>query len=559
MNTEGQEQLAAYLASPGAGQFLQTMTGISRISLALLDNGGHLLHRALPQSGGDAITGNDGSGKCLLCDADHIPEGQSFLRLPLDNQDETIGFLHLCGSQTEAQLSFLGEAVSRMVLEAANHEYEMDNLSSEILSKYEELNVLYDVGESLHINMNREEICHLAVEKVQQIVGARKTGILLRDADDQPLQPVSDSGYENGFAADRSRDQVRLLADHVAVEGKALLVDSQESFPAELWQKVTESGRAADCLWPFLAAPIKRGDHLLGVLQATDKAGEQIFTANDLKLVMAICSQAAVAISNLQMVDALKETEALKREMDIARSIQMKMLPAAPIRLGTVSVAGRCTTAANVGGDYYDHILIEDGDGADKDLIHLLVADVSGHDVGAALMMSVGRKVFHTAVRRSLDPSKLMREFNSVMHDDLSGSDLFITMFYAQYRQSTRVLHFSNAGHNPPFLVRGSDGAIETMDTDGLIVGVLDDVEFEAGEAVLNPGDLAVFYTDGVVEAENPEAQQYGLERFYRLVQENRSVPPEDLLDIIYDSVQDYSGGTDQYDDITVMILKDGA
>jgi sigma-B regulation protein RsbU (phosphoserine phosphatase) len=557
MDTAQQEQLGTYLSSYGAGACLQSMAGLSGLSLALLDSADKLLHHCEPEldTASDSSPTGGTSGPPL--DPAHCPEGQTFLRMPLPHQGETIGFLHLCGTQNEEHLSRFGASIIQVVLEAINHEYEMDNLSSEILSKYEELNVLYDVGESLHINMNRQEICHLAVEKVQQVVGAGRTCILLRDSEGQTLQPIADSGYESGLAVDGSRDAVLLLADHVAEVGKALLVDGQESVPPDLWARIEEAGLDDDRLWPFLAAPIKRGDDLLGVLHTSDKPGGQLFTANDLKLVAAICSQAAVAISNLQMVNALKKTEALKREMEIARNIQMKMLPAAPIQLDTITVEGRCTTAANVGGDYFDHILIEESSGIDNDLIHLLIADVSGHDVGAALMMSIGRKVFQAAVRRNLEPSSLMREFNSLMHDDLSGSDLFITMFYAQYRHSTRTLRFANAGHNPPFLVRGADGTVEPIDADGMIIGVLEDLEFETGEIVLQPGDLAVFYTDGVVEAENQQAEQYDLERFHTLVQEHRTEVPKRLLDIIYDSVKDFSGGVDQYDDITVMILKD--
>jgi serine phosphatase RsbU (regulator of sigma subunit) len=558
METELQKQFAEYLSAPGIGEYLRAMSRLSGACLAVDDAGGKTRHLCCEHADGCRGPESAQASGHQPCRDGQCPEGWTAIQVPLAHQEEAIGSLRLCARESDARLSILGQTFGCQLLEAVNHEYEMDNLSSEILSKYEELNVLYDVGESLHINMNREEICRLAVEKVQQVVGAARTGVLLRDSTEHPLQTVADSGYDPGWKDDPLRDAVLLLADEVVRVGKALLVDSRESFSPELWDRLSVVGETRG-LWPILISPIKRGDHLLGVLYASDKSGGQSFSANDLKLVMAICSQAAVAISNLQMVEALKKTEALKREMDIARSIQMKMLPSSPRQSGTVSVAGRCITAANVGGDYFDHIIVEDGSEAEMDLIHLLVADVSGHDVGAALMMSVGRKVFHTAVRRHLKPSSLMREFNSVMYDDLSSSDLFITMFYAQYRHSSRSLHFSNAGHNPPFIVRGSDGTVQTMDADGMIVGVLDDVEFEDGEVSLNPGDLAVFYTDGVVEAENRESEQYGLERFQRLVQEHRTAAPEALIDVIYESVKTFAGEVPQYDDITVLILKDNS
>jgi len=552
MNSELQEQLAEYLSSPGVADLLQSMANLTRCCFAVAGVDGTVLHLC-HESSGNACT----AGSCGLPEpVDGPAAGRLTQRLPLLHQEDRLGELILSGQQPADQLALLGVAGAGRIIDTVSHEYEIDNLSSEILSKYEELNVLYDVGESLHINMNREEICRLAVDKVQQVAGAGKTAVVLRDENGRTFRPVADSGGTRDQDSESARGTVLHLAAYVAESGKALLVDSPDSLPPELVERLGTAA-LADAPCPLLVAPINRGNHLLGVLLASDKPEARPFTANDLKLVLAICSQAAVAINNLQMLDELKKTEALKREMDIARNIQMKMLPAQPLVQGSLTAAGRCTTAANVGGDYYDHIVPEDGNEAGSDLVHLLIADVSGHDLGAALMMSVGRKVFHTAVRGNLGPPDLMSEFNRVMHDDLSTSDLFITMFYAQYSRCTRRMRFTNAGHNPPFLVRGDDGAVETLDTDGMIVGVLEDVDFGVGEVTLRPGDLAVFYTDGVTEAENPEAEQFGLERFHQLVLEHRDASPGELLDVIYDRVHQFSGGTAQYDDITVLILKD--
>jgi len=551
------EQLEAAIGSSAVGSIIDAVSGVTGLCLAVLDSGGSTMHcspsETVPCKPADGLTLRES----LPCPPDSCPAGLKAVRLPLEHQGDTVGWLHLCGPTPDDRPDRHGQTIQSLVIDALNHQYEMDNLSSEILEKYEELNVLYDVGDSLHINMNREEICRLMLDKVQQVVGADRIGVLLCSGADRTLQMVADSGYDPDFAGCRTHREILVLAGHVAESGKALLLDSRESCPPDLLERLIRNSHARSEPWPILAAPIKRGQQMLGVLHTTHKVDNQTFTANDLKLVMAICSQAAVAISNLQMVEELKKTEALKREMDIARNIQMKMLPSKPLDIGTVSVAGRCTTAANVGGDYYDHICITEGPGADPDLTHLLIADVSGHDLGAALMMSVGRKVFHTAVRRELGPAELMREFNTVMHDDLSGSDLFITMFYAQYRHSDRTLRFSNAGHNPPFIIRGADGTVEELDADGIIVGVLEDMVFETGETTLQAGDLAIFYTDGVTETENPDEEQYGLERFHALVRENRTASPSDLLDTIYHSVADYSGGAAQYDDITVLLLKD--
>lgn len=552
MNTEHQGKRADYLSSPRVGGLLQSMADLTQCCLAVTNEDGAFLHLRHESSGRWCASGN-----CALAqEGGNTGVDRRFLRQPLLCQGEALGELRLSGRRPAEELALLAVAVAGRITDTVSHEYEIDNLSSEILSKYEELNVLYDVGESLHIKMNREEICRLAVEKVRQVAAAGRTAVLLRDDDDQPFRPMAGSGGVLLDDEDGPEAIVMQLASHVAGSGKALLADSPESFPPDLVQRLGTAALAeAPC--PLLVAPINRGEHLLGVLLASEKPEDRPFTANDLKLVLAICSQAAVAISNLQMLDELKKTEALKREMDIARNIQMKMLPAQPLEQGSVIAAGRCITAANVGGDYYDHIGPRESGERENDLVHLLIADVSGHDLGAALMMSVGRKVFHTAVRGNLDPPALMREFNRVMHDDLSASDLFITMFYAQYSHASRLLRFTNAGHNPPFLVRGSDGSVETMDTDGMIVGVLEDVDFGVGEVHLRPGDLAVFYTDGVTETENQDAEQFGLQRFHRLVREHRDDAPDELLDVIYDRVRDYSGGADQYDDITVLILKD--
>ncbi|HWI40237.1 MAG TPA: SpoIIE family protein phosphatase, partial [Verrucomicrobiae bacterium] len=268
----------------------------------------------------------------------------------------------------------------------------------------------------------------------------------------------------------------------------------------------------------FAQIPIAReGEPPIGILSAYSRSITGLFTEPFLQLLSSLAGQLAQAATIVTEMEArekerqekeqaLLENMKVVRDMEIAKQIQMSLLPSALPQVRGVSLAGRCIPAAHVGGDYYDVFT------RGPDIVEIAIADVSGHSVGAALIMAETRSVLRAQVYGAARASEILQRLNELLYEDLSHAELFITMFYVKYNSSSGRLSFANGGHNRPVLVRG-DGTRVELDADGLILGVKKRVIFEEKSLEMHSGDVLVLYTDGIVEAQNREGEFFGNDR----------------------------------------------
>ncbi len=251
-----------------------------------------------------------------------------------------------------------------------------------------------------------------------------------------------------------------------------------------------------------------------------------------------------------EMLLIIKESERLARDMEIAAKIQKSMLPETPPQIEGVELAGRCVPAKNVGGDYFDYFKMK------NKKLGVCIADVSGHNVGSALVMAITRQALRFESKHSESVSEILAETNIAVFDDLSNAGLFITAFCVGYDTTSRELTWANGGHNMPILWRAETKEIECLDADGMILGLLDDVAFEERRTTLAPGDILLLYTDGITEGKNASGKMYGEERLFDLVRENALLSAQELIDLIYTTAEHWGTGVEQYDDVTATILK---
>jgi sigma-B regulation protein RsbU (phosphoserine phosphatase) len=246
----------------------------------------------------------------------------------------------------------------------------------------------------------------------------------------------------------------------------------------------------------------------------------------------------------------LLENSRMLRDMELARQIQLSLLPAAPPELSGVMLAGCCVPAAHVGGDYYDYYLREDGQ------VDLVIADVSGHSIGAALMMVEFRSVLRSSVHSYSSTGDMLVFLNDLLYEDLNQSGLFITLFFIKYDHLSRTLTYSNAGHTLPLLVHMHGGHCRELDAEGLILGVSKGVQFEEKQIKLHAGDLLVLHTDGIIESEDSVGELFGIDRLCAIVQARRSEPPQAIIDAVLQEVSLFRGTTPQEDDVTMIVMK---
>jgi len=250
-----------------------------------------------------------------------------------------------------------------------------------------------------------------------------------------------------------------------------------------------------------------------------------------------------------------RRAEEERHELEIAKQIQLSLLPKAPLTLEGAEVAGICLPATHVGGDYFDYFY---ADGT----LNTVIADVSGHSVGAALLMAGVRSTLKAEARKA-DPAKpdqgaadILLALNELLYEDLSGADLFISMFYLRYHPKLRQLCYANAGHNLPLLWREGEAACWELDTEGMVLGVGKAVAFEEKCMRLQAGDTLLLYTDGVTEAQNPAGEFFGLGRLRALFAGQGRESPEAAIANILRALRGFCGSQSFQDDVSMVVLR---
>lgn len=277
----------------------------------------------------------------------------------------------------------------------------------------------------------------------------------------------------------------------------------------------------------------------------------QIIIIASFVLVLAIIfqyKQTGIALENASLYKALQEKQAsLDRDLEMARSVQQGLIPAEVPNPTGFSLAARCLPAANIGGDFYDFI-------ESPDKLNIILGDVSGHGVSSALVMALTDGIMHEISQKKPSPAQILNEANHHIQHYLANNINFVTIFYAALNTATKKMIYSKAGHLPALLFKKDQEQPTILDSEGTILGVFGDTQFNDIEVQLSSGDLVIFYTDGLIEIQNSAGEWYGEERLTQLISQNRQLKAQDLLDLIYRTVNSFSAF--QRDDQTMVILK---
>jgi sigma-B regulation protein RsbU (phosphoserine phosphatase) len=263
---------------------------------------------------------------------------------------------------------------------------------------------------------------------------------------------------------------------------------------------------------------------------------------------MLLASQVAIIIEKVMLHEQLIEKKRLEGQLEVARQVQLELLPARDPQLEGYDISAYNFPTEEVSGDYYDWVKIFD------DQIGLVIADVSGKGVPAALLMAFLRASLRAATHIGYSPHISMAKVNYLLWESIERNQ-FVTAFYAILDVTNRTLTYTNAGHNPPILLN-KDGEVSFIDRGGVPLGMFRDTRYHEYYLTTEPGEVLVLYTDGVTEAHNSAGEEFGRDRLARAIQANKNLSARELITAVQKEVIDWTDGVGVTDDVTFFVIK---
>lgn len=299
-----------------------------------------------------------------------------------------------------------------------------------------------------------------------------------------------------------------------------------------------------------LMVPLIYQDQVIGSMNLGEKKSGKPFNREDIDLLRTLGNQAAVAIENARLFQENLEKQRMEEELNIARDLQMSMLPAECPTVEGFDIAAYSVSAMEVGGDFYDFTDM----GEDK--AGFIIGDVTGKSVSGALVMSASRSVFRMLSEEELSVSESMIRANRRLKKDVK-TGMFVALIFAVLNSEDKTLTLCSAGQTQPVHISAGSGEVMLVETAGdtFPLGILEEVDYKETRIQMAPGDKIILYTDGIVEAMNEKEELFGFERLLEVVEGTQSLSAEELLKEILNKVNGFAGEAEQHDDLTMIVI----
>ena len=249
----------------------------------------------------------------------------------------------------------------------------------------------------------------------------------------------------------------------------------------------------------------------------------------------------------------ISERERMQKELEIARNVQMGLLPKSKPVIDGFDISGKCLPAKEVGGDYYDFVTLS------PTKLGIAIGDVSGKGVPAAIYMTLTKGILQSHADETISPRLVLNKVNKLLYRNIEKNS-FVSMFYAVLDTQKKDITFARAGHNPGIMINQKDGSNQELNTDGIALGLEEGAVFnrtlKEHTITLAVGDTLVFYTDGFTEAMNRHKEEFGEERLIRLISEHRHLCSQDLIEVLVKNIKGFTKEMPQHDDMTIVVIK---
>jgi serine phosphatase RsbU (regulator of sigma subunit) len=402
------------------------------------------------------------------------------------------------------------------------------------------MRLLNEVHRALAAPITLEALLDLILDRVFAQLEPEEGAVFLRDTKGALTRAATRRA--RGITGDPLYS--RALAQEVVEKGQAALVtDARIDERFAKAESIVVSGVRS-----MIAAPLLDSEGCLGMIVLSAKSRVYPFREDDLELLVALASAAALRIRNIELAEETARRRLLDHELDLAHDIQMAMLPRCFPDLPGIDVSAVLRPARSVGGDLYDVL-------ADGERVWLLTGDVSGKGVGAALFMAVTKTLFRAIAPGSASVAEATARINRELARDNERA-MFVTVFVGRLDVATGELEYVNAGHNPTYRLAAGGGIAALAGPVDPALGAVEGHEYRSTRLRLTPGDAVLLYTDGVVEARSAGDEEFHTLRLESYLSGCGEASAERIVQGLVEKLDEFVGDAPQYDDVTVLALR---
>jgi phosphoserine phosphatase RsbU/P len=417
------------------------------------------------------------------------------------------------------------------------------------LSTIDKLRMLLDITKKISRSLDLQEVLNLVMDTLDSLIPYDAAGIFVVQCTDKELLPEGEEPCTFKAEAVRGYDIDELTNLHlklgegfignVALSGNPLISHDVRNDP--VYVNARNETRSE------MVAPIISNDEVIGVFDL-ESDEFNAYSDDDLEVLMLLASQVAIIIEKVMLHEQLIEKKRLQGQLEVARQVQLELLPPTDPELAGFDISAYNFPTEEVSGDYYDWVRIYD------DQIGIVIADVAGKGVPAAILMAFLRASLRAATRVGYATHISMAKVNQLLYESIERNQ-FVTAFYGILDATNRTVAYTNAGHNPPLLL-SENGETKFIDRGEQPLGMFPETRYYQYYLSLKPGDVLVLYTDGVTEAADPSGEEFGRERLADAVKRSYKLPAREIVASLELAVLEWTDNVGANDDVTFFIIK---
>jgi phosphoserine phosphatase RsbU/P len=467
-----------------------------------------------------------------------VPNVRSELAVPLTTKNRVIGVIDLEASDPgyfhEEHMRLLTLIASRMAAGIENAQlYTRTTRQARILL------LLNEIARELTCILNLDELLGRIAELLRRLIDYQMFSILLLDSTGEKLQHRFSLRFNENIHMKGDIALGEGLVGHAALSKQAVLVPDVSKDPRYIEGNAETRSE--------LAVPLIYKEKVIGVLDL-EHTRRGFFTDDHRRTMMTLAAQVAIAIENARLYEEIARQERrLERDLALARELQMRLLPQALPKLRHLELAAKFTPARAIGGDLYDFIPYS------LSRLGIVIGDVSGKGAPAAIYAALVSGILRSHAPIEPGPAEMLSAVNLSLAERRIEAQ-FVSIIYAVWDDEDRTLVVANSGLPRPVLLQ--DGKNTVIDATGLPLGLFDDASYDEFQFKMKPGDMFIFFSDGILDARNRKGELFGRKRVEEIIEECAGQSAQCVVDSLFKAATEHSAGVERFDDQTVVAIR---